>query len=156
MQAVFCVEKYIFCLVWECYFFARKTDLQFKNNSQGNLKQTEIFFLYLQLVYYILTIYYVWQNVLYLCYIKWVCTLTNVAFSPLFVQTEKAKLEGMECMQQDNSIYIHMLFLLFTKFLLSWFHDCEWVQCRVLKDVWTMDPWKQQDLGGKHKIRVLV
>ena len=111
------------CVSRKCFCGIQKTDLQFNENSQGNLKQEE--FLYLQLLVHSYEIYYVWQNVLYRIFMlyKVVLHFNQLCFFPFYCSNKN--LNWKECMQQDNSIYIHMLFLLFTNFLFSWFHNCE-------------------------------
>ena len=103
------------CVGKKCFCGIQKTDLQFKEEFPGESKTRQGFVFTAALTHSQTTIYTTCDKmyyIVYLCYIKWFFTLTNFAFSLFIVQT-KHKLK--ECMQQDNSIYIHMLFLLFTK-----------------------------------------
>ena len=89
----------------KCFCGIQKTDLQFNENSQGNLKQEE--FLYLQLLVHSYEIYYVWQNVLYCIFMlyKVVVHFTQRSFSLLFCK-QKANWRRNVCNKTIPFIYI--------------------------------------------------
>ena len=141
----------------KCFCGIQKTDLQFNENSQGNLKQEE--FLYLQLLVHSYEIYYVWQNVLYCIFMlyKVVVHFTQRSFSLLFCK-QKANWRRNVCNKTIPFIYICYFYCL-RKFLLSWFHDCE---CQKSYHIESLN-WCERQQGKKniniwckHKIRVLV